>query len=76
MRLYLGGYLDFYDPQKRGWVEIELNHPTPLSEVLANKGIPESDIQLVVLNGELIDLDIAVVSNQDEVKLFSAVGGG
>jgi sulfur carrier protein ThiS len=76
MRLYLGGYLDFYNPQHGSWMEVELNQPTPLRDVLTQQGIPVSEVQLVVLNGELLDLDSAIVSEQDEVKLFSAVGGG
>jgi sulfur carrier protein ThiS len=76
MRLYLGGYLDFYNPQRGSWLEVELNQPSPLSEVLAELGIPMGDVQLFVLNGELVELNEAIVSDQDEVKLFPAVGGG
>ena len=76
MRLYLGGYLDFYHPQRGSWLEVELNHPSPLSKVLTELGIPMGDVQLFVLNGELVELSEAIVSDQDEVKLFPAVGGG
>ena len=76
MRLYLGGYLDFYNPQPGNWLEVELHQPSKLSELLAELGIPLGDIQLFVLNGELVDLNEAIVSDQDEVKLFPAVGGG
>jgi len=65
--MYLGGHLDFYNPSPGNWLETHLDRPTPLRDVLA---------QLGVLNGELLDLDTTVVSDQDEVKLFSAVGGG
>ena len=76
MRLYLGGYLDFYHPQRGSWLEVELKHPSPLSEVLTELGIPMGDVQLFVLNGELVELSETIVSDQDEVKLFPAVGGG
>ena len=76
MRLYLGGYLDFYNPQPGKWLEVELRHPTRLSEVLADLGIPIGDAQLFVRNGELVEISEAMVSDQDEVKLFPAVGGG
>jgi sulfur carrier protein ThiS len=76
MRLYLGGYLDFYNPQPGNWLEIELNQPTLLSEVLVGRGIPLGDVQLVTVNGILVNLDKAMVSGQDEVKVFSAIGGG
>lgn len=76
MRLYLGGYLDFYHPQRSNWLDIELDQPSQLSEVLADLGIPLGDVHLFVLNGELVELSEAVVTDQDEVKLFPAVGGG
>ncbi len=76
MRLYLGGYLDFYNPESGGWLEIELDQPTKLSEVLEKLGIPLGDVQLFVLNGDLVEIGETMVSGQDEVKLFPAVGGG
>ena len=76
MRLYLGGYLDFYNPQPGRWLEVELHQPTQMNELLAELGIPIGDAQLFVLNGELVDLKEAIVSEQDEVKLFPPVGGG
>jgi sulfur carrier protein ThiS len=76
MRLYLGGHLDFYNPKAGGWLEVQLNQPTVLHDVLDQLGIPAGEVQLVVLNGELADLETTIVSNQDEVKLYSAVGGG
>jgi len=74
--MYLGGHLDFYNPSPGNWLETHLDRPTPLRDVLAQLGIPAGEVELVVLNGELLDLDTTVVSDQDEVKLFSAVGGG
>ena len=76
MRLYLGGYLDFYNPQPGNWMEVKLEQPSQLSEVLAKLEIPLGDIQLFVLNGELVDVSESIISDQDEVKLFPAVGGG
>ena len=76
MRLYLGGYLDFYNPDPGNWLEVQLEQPSRLSEVLANFGIPLGDVQLFVLNGDLVEISETLVSEQDEVKLFPAVGGG
>jgi sulfur carrier protein ThiS len=75
MRLYLGGYLDFYHPHRGNWLEVEIVQPDCLSEIIKHLGIPKGDIHLVVVNGELQSLDV-IVSEQDEVKLYSAVGGG
>lgn len=76
MRIYLGGHLNFYHPQKEKWLEVELEQPTPLKVVLDNSNIPTGDVHLVVINGELVDFQEAIVSEQSEVKLFPAVGGG
>ncbi len=76
MRLYLGGYLDFYNSQHGNWLEVELDQPSLLSEVLVDLRIPLGDVHLTVLNGILVDLSEAIVLEEDEVKLFPAVGGG
>ena len=76
MKLYAGGNLDFYLPRHRCRVEIELKEPTRLSEVLAGLGIPLAEVHLVIVNGQLVDLQEAVVSDQDEVKFYPAVNGG
>jgi molybdopterin converting factor small subunit len=76
MRIYLGGHLNFYHPQKDKWLEVELMQPTPLSVVLNHTNIPLGEVYLVVVNGELVDLDETMVSEESEVKLFPAVGGG
>lgn len=76
MRLYLGGYLDFYHPHRRNQLDVTLGQGTPLREVLTELGIPLGDVHLVVINDEIADLLESHVSEQDEVKLFSAVGGG
>ncbi len=76
MRIYLGGHLNFYHPQKDKWLEVELMQSTPLGVVLNNTNIPLGEVYLVVVNGELVDLDETMVSEQSEVKLFPAVGGG
>ena len=76
MRIYLGGHLNFYHPQKDKWLDVELGQPTPLRVILDGSGIPISEVYLVVVNGELVDLHEAIVTEQSEVKLFPAVGGG
>ena len=76
MRIYLGGHLNFYHPQKDKWLEVDIEQPTPLSEILDNSGIPIGEMHLVVVNGEIVELQEATVSTQDEVKLYPPVGGG
>jgi sulfur carrier protein ThiS len=76
MRIYLGGHLNFYHPQRGYWLEIELEQPTYLKDVLDGSGIALGEVYLVVVNGEIVDLHEAIISEQDNVKLYSAVGGG
>ncbi len=76
MRIFLGGHLNFYHPKKDKWLAVDLEGSAPLAELLDNAGIPLSEVQLVAINGEVLDLQDAVVSEGDEVKVFSAVGGG
>ena len=76
MKLYLGGYLDFYNPEQGNWMQVELDQPSHLKDILVNHGIPVSDVYLVVLNGKLVQLNETIVSGEDEVKLFPAIGGG
>jgi sulfur carrier protein ThiS len=77
MRIYLGGHLNFYHPQKENWLEIELvAPPVRLKDVLLDAGIPLGEVYLVVVNGEAVDLQEAIISETDAVKMFSPVGGG
>jgi sulfur carrier protein ThiS len=76
MRIFLGGHLNFYHPQKEKWLEVELNGPTRLTVLLNEAGIPTVEVQLVAVNGEVVDLEDVQVSEGDDVKVFSAVGGG
>ncbi len=76
MRIYLGGHLSFFHPHKKQWLEVEISEPILLSVILEKYGIPLGEVQLVVINQEIVDLAKAIVSSQDQVKLFSAVGGG
>ena len=76
MRIFLGGHLNFYHPNKDKWLEINLKGPTPLVNLLTAAGVPLTEVQLVAINGEVVELDEARVSEGDEVKVFSPVGGG
>ena len=76
MRLYLGGHLDWYAPQRQASHEIRLGKSTCLLTVLRGLGIPPSEIATTAVNGALVDLDCAEVSDGDTVELFAAIGGG
>ena len=76
MRIYLGGHLNFYHPQKENWLDVELDQPRLLRDVLESSGIPLGEVHMTVVNGEIVEVQDVLVSSQDEVKIFSAVGGG
>ncbi len=76
MKLYAGGHLDFYLPGRRSRIEIERKEPTQLSALLVELGIPLAEVHLVVLNGQLVDLQEAIICGSDEVKIYPAVNGG
>jgi molybdopterin converting factor small subunit len=76
MNLFLGGQFSLYIPGHPPSVDVALTKPARLSEVLAGLGIPVADIHLSVVNGQLVELEEAMVSDQDKVKIFPPVGGG
>jgi sulfur carrier protein ThiS len=76
MKLHLGGFFSFYIPQRPQLVEIELHEPRLLRDVLEELGIPIPEVNLTVINKELVDLDQAIVNNQDEVRIYPPMGGG
>ncbi len=76
MRIFLGGHLNFYHPQKDKWLEFDIQQPTLLTAILDSAKIPLGEVHLVVINGEVFDLKTAIIQPNDQVKLFSAVGGG
>ncbi len=76
MRLIAGGYLPFYLPQRKHAHQISLRAPMPLKTLLQTLGVPLEEVHLAALNGELVDIETAWVTNDDVVRIFSSVNGG
>lgn len=76
MKLVAGGYLPFYLPQRKHAHEITLSAPTSLKAILLDLGIPLEEVNLAAVNGELVDMETAMVSDSDVVRIFSSVNGG
>ena len=76
MKLYAGGYLTFFMPDQQPEITRELAEQVGLCELLMSVGIPTAEVQLVLLNGEIVELENAQVSNRDVVKVFPGVDGG
>ena len=76
MRLHFGGHLSWYLPQKNANLDIPLEGPTRLVDLLVKLNIPAGEVMLTVINGELVDLSIATVTDADRVALYPPIGGG
>lgn len=76
MLIFLGGHLNFYHSRKEKWLHVKVEQPARLTNVLEENDIPLGEVHLAVLNGDQVEIRTAMVTDQDEVKLFSAVGGG
>ncbi len=76
MKLHIGGHLTFYLPQKNADLEVPLEGPTRLADILAKLSIPTGEVVLVVVNGELAELSTTSVTNADRVELYPPIGGG
>jgi len=76
MKLSAGGYLAFFLPDKRSSLVLDLATPTSLRSLLIKVGIPPEEVHLVIMNDIIVNLDEAVVENQDTVKVYSPIDGG
>lgn len=76
MKLYAGGYLTFYMPQKAHSLDFSLDEPRLLSEILMDLAVPLAEVYLVAVNGEVRELEDTIVKNSDDVRIYSSVNGG
>lgn len=75
MNLHSGGYLTFYMPGRKKSLAVSLSAPRRLDELLGELGIPLAEVDLVAVNRVVAGLD-AVVSDADDVHIYSSVNGG
>jgi sulfur carrier protein ThiS len=76
MKLYIGSYFAFFTSDSSHWIEIDLEEPTSLNDILSELGIPVGEVHLVVLNDELVESPEIQITNNDVVRLYPAVNGG
>ena len=76
MRIELDRYFNFFTYSGQSWVEVDLQEPARLKDVLAGLGIPIAEVHLAVINGEALDPQEIFISPQDQIKLFPPFGGG
>jgi molybdopterin converting factor small subunit len=78
MKVHLWGELGFYGPGRQSRFEVRLERELPLAHVLHVIGVPEAEIAVFGLNGEVVRLgDPAVtVRDADRLDLFPPSSGG
>ena len=76
MKLYLGSYFSFFTPDHLHWVEVEIPHPTRLTDILSELGVPAAEVHLVVVNDQALETTDTPVSNDDTVRLYPPTNGG
>jgi sulfur carrier protein ThiS len=76
VKLHLGGHLNWYDGHKRGWLDLSLEEPLLLADLLARLGIPAGEVAIVAVNRRVAPLEGTVVTNEDRVELYPPMGGG
>jgi sulfur carrier protein ThiS len=76
MKLHLGDYFTFFINGTPRQLEVPLSGPCQLRKILFDLEIPLGEISLIVVNGKLVELENAIVSNEDEIKLYPPMDGG
>ena len=78
MKVHLWGELGFYGPDRQSRFEVRLDGELPLVEAIRLLGVPEADVAVLGLNGEVVRLSepSLTVSDGDRLDLFPATSGG
>ena len=76
VEVYLGGHLNYYQPDKRAHLSVGLEKNIALIALLKQIGIPIAEVAFATLNGNLVELPLAQVSPGDRIELYPPMGGG
>jgi sulfur carrier protein ThiS len=78
VRVHLWGELGFYGPGKQSRFDLRLEHEMPLSDALRLIGVPEADVAIVGLNGDVVPLgDPTIrVADGDRIDCYPPTSGG
>jgi len=76
MRIHLGGHLRWYDVEKRARLELTLDAPVTLLQLLERLGVPSAEVAVAAVNGEAAGLQETIVSGSEDVDFYPPSGGG
>jgi hypothetical protein len=78
VKVHLWGELGFYGPGRRSRFEVRIEGEVPLDDALRLLGVPDADVAVCGLNGEVVHLgdQALTVSDCDRLDLFPATSGG
>ena len=78
MKVHLWGELGFYGPAMRGRFEFPITHEMRVTDALRLIGVPEADVAVLGVNGEVVQLDdpTIVVADRDRIDCYPATSGG
>lgn len=76
VEIYLGGYLNYFDREKRSHFTLAISQKMRLIEILVQLEVPLEEIAFTSVNSELVNLEIAQVSPGDRIEFFPPMGGG
>jgi sulfur carrier protein ThiS len=76
MHLHLGGHLSWYAPERAAHLEVPLDAPRRLLDLLDALGVPAGEVAAVLVNRHPVQLDDATVNDDDRADLYPPVGGG
>jgi sulfur carrier protein ThiS len=78
VKVHLWGELGFYGPERRSRFEVPIVGELPLAEAIRLIGVPEADVAVLGLNGEVVHLrELSLtVRDEDRLDLFPATSGG
>jgi sulfur carrier protein ThiS len=76
VKIQLHGHLNFFDAHKRTRLELEIEDKTGLKHVLELLGVPSGEVAVALVNGHLVPVDTAELTNSDMLELYPPAAGG
>ncbi|MDK2835546.1 MAG: ThiS family [Thermosediminibacterales bacterium] len=75
VEIQLEGNLYWYQKDKISKKEIEVEDGIKLRELLALLEIPDHEVQLAIVNGEIKELDY-IIKSGDKIQFLPVIAGG